>query len=406
MHAVRRKLVVIAGAAAIGTSALASSIALVACGSSLDDASSPTTQDAGTPGDASIRDSGVFADGGAAGATIEANAIVLVHAASFPAFRVCFEGRRGDRPEPSTEVMPDSNVVGVEVGTAVRLDPKIGVLGRAYVFAEADIRALYPTFGGDGPTCNTLLTTAIGTSSIEVGEIEEDVSSGVHALVLTGCRGEVNDTLASTQRCGDDWEAKKATPNGNLQLRVIALQAFQRLGTTRLSFQIVQLSPGLGRLAAGRAVGVSFGALDTEGGAPPSPFVEGSLPFGKPVPNPPAVVDYSANDVASYATSGVFVTLGGAVDDAGVAVDAGTPGADAGARELVFAQSLADIQKRSSPRSLPAEWFGVASSYVVITVGEPAPRLADGGTDDDPRRALHLLAIPLAEPDAGPPRDD
>lgn len=403
MHLVRSKLVVIAGAAAIGASALAASVALVACGSALEDASATPNQDGGTPADAStLRDSGIAADGGAAGATIQANGIVLVHAASFPAFRVCFQGRAGDRPEPSTEVMPESNVVGVDVGTAVRLDPKIGVLGRAFVFAEADLRALYPTFGGDGPTCNTLLTTGIGASAIEVGEIEEDLSFGVHALVLTGCRGAAKDTLATTQRCGDDWEAKRATPNGNLQLRVISLQAFQRLGTTRLSFQIVQLSPGLGRLAAGRAVGISFGALDTEGGAPPPPFVEGSLPFAKPVPNPPAVVDYTASDIGSYATSGVFVTLGGAVDDAGVTIDAG---AEAGARELVFAQSLADIQKRSSPRSLPAEWFAVASSYVVISVGEPAPRLADGGADDDPRRALHLLAIPLAEPDSGA-RDD
>ncbi len=392
---------VISCAAALTCGALGA-FALFACGASLDAESAGGSSDGGTrqPGaDGGPSDGGVFGD--AAGTRIEANGIVLVHAASFPAFRICFLGRGGDRPEPSTEVMPDSNVVGVDVGAAVRLEPKTGKLGRAFVFPESEIRPLYPQFGGnEGPTCDALLQSAVKSTAIEVGDITEDVSSGVHALVLTGCLGAASDTLATTARCGDDWEAQKATPKGNLGLRVIALQAFQRQGSSRLSVQIVQLSPGLSRLAAGRAVGIAFGALAMDGGPPPAPFIEGAVPFAKPVPNPPAVLDYAASEIGSYATSGVFVTLGAPIGDGGPPVEAGA-GAEAGARDVVIAQSLADIQKRSSPRSLPPEWFAVASSYVVISVGEPAPVLADGGADDDPRRALHLLAIPLGEPDAG-----
>jgi hypothetical protein len=175
--------------------------------------------------------------------------------------------------------------------------------------------------------------------------------------------------------------------------------AYARTGETSLPVQLVQLSPALQGVAEGRALGLAFGPLD--GGAPsspggPTPFVEGAVPFGEAVPDPPAVLDYSAADLASYATSGMFVTLGGPVDDAGMPLNG-----DAGTREIVIAQSLAEIQKRSSSRSLPPDWFSVASSYVVLSVGDTDPRLGDGGRDDDPRRALHLLAVPLATPDAG-----
>lgn len=324
-----------------------------------------------------------------AGAVIQANAIVIVHAAAFPAFRICFEGAQDERPQPTDELMPESNVVGVDVGTAVRLPARGGKLGRAFVFPESALRTFYP--GGVGPPCKSILASA-GTkdTAVEVGEVTEDLSRGVHALVLGGCRPANVDPMASTNRCGADWTAAK----GNLRLTTLPLMAYARSGETRLSVQLVQLSPTLQRTAEGRALGLAFGPI--EGGAP-SPFVEGAVPFGEPVPNPPADLDYAAADLASYATSGVFVTLGGLLDDAGVPLDAG------GARHVVVAQSLADIQKRSSPRSLPPDWFSAASSYVVLSVGDTDPRLGDGGPDDDPRRGLHLLAIPLASPDAGTP---
>jgi len=327
---------------------------------------------------------------------VEANALVLVHAAAFPAFRMCFEGASNDLPQPSVDLMPDSNVVGVDVGTAVRLAARPEKLGRAFVFPEAVLRPLYPAFGGAGPSCAQLLgNAAIAASAVDVGTITADVSTGVHALVLSGCRQSSIDPLASKARCGADWTAA----TGNLTVRTLSLMAYARNGDTSLPVQLVQLSPALQGVADGRALGLAFGPL--EGGAPgtpggPAPFVEGAVPFGEAVPNPPATLDYTATDLASYATSGMFVTLGGPVDDAGMPLNG-----DAGTREIVIAQSLAEIQKRSSSRSLPADWFSVASSYVVLSVGDTDPRLGDGGHDDDPRRALHLLAVPLATPDAG-----
>ena len=370
-------------------------LAIEACSSSVD-----ATSLAYPYGDAS-GDGSPSVDGGGFGTpsapVLAVNGLVLVHAASFPAFRVCFEGAQGDRPAPSTDVMPESNVVGVEVGTALRLPPHSGILGRAFVFPELALRALYPAFGGAGigPTCGQLLLSN-KADAIEVANIVADVSSGVHALVLQGCRKGAEDATASTQRCGDTWTAA----TGNLRLEVVPLTAFMRRPDTNgLPVQLLQLSPGLARMSAGRALGMAFGALDREGGAPPAPFLEGRLPFAEPVPNPPALLDYAGADLQSYATHGVFVTLGAPLDDAGKPTDGG--GAE---RKVVITESLEEIQRRSASRSLPPEWFAEASSYVILSVGDPDPRLADGGPDDDARRALHLLAIPLAAvqaPDAG-----
>lgn len=368
-------------------------LAAVAACSSLtsNDSEGTSLADSGAPEAGSIADGGRFADAAAAtpGSFVEANALVLVHAAAFPAFRMCFEGAPGDLPQPSVDLMPDSNVVGVDVGTAVRLAARPEMLGHAFVFPESALRPLYPAFGGPGPSCAQLLAGAINKSAVDVGVVTANVSSGVHALVLAGCRAASIDPVASKARCGADWDAA----TGNLALRTLTLMAYARAGETRLPVQLVQLSPALEGVAVGRALGLAFGALDA--GAP-APFVEGAVPFGEAVPNPPAILDYAAADIGSYATSGIFVTLGGALDDAGMPT-----GVDSGAREVVIATSLADIQKRSSPRSLPPDWFSAASSYVVLSVGDTDPRLGDGGRDEDPRRALHLLAVPLATPDAG-----
>jgi hypothetical protein len=388
------------GAAALLS--LAALAALAACSSlTTADSTTPFPQDAGTAREGGpSADGGSFSDAGSTipGSLVQANALVLVHAASFPAFRMCFEGAAADLPQPSVDLMPDSNVVGVDVGTAVRLAARPETLGHAYVFPEAVLRPLYPTFGGPGPSCAQLLKSSpTNQSAVDVGVVTANVSSGVHALVLTGCRAASIDPVASKNRCGADWNAA----TGNLSLTTLSLMAYARLGETRLPVQLVQLSPALQMRAAGRALGLAFGALDGgAAGAAPAPFVEGAVPFGVPVPNPPAILDYTAADLGSYATSGIFVTLGGAIYDAGMPT-----GGDSGARETLVVQSLADIQKRSSPRSLPPDWFATASSYVVLSVGDTDPRLSDGGRDDDPRRALHLLAVPLATPDAGTATD-
>ena len=385
------KLAVRYGAIAF-VSGLLAAVAVAACSSS-EATSDGVVGDGGAFSDARGPDGGVSIADAAAGAFLEATGIVLVHAAAFPAFRVCFEGAPGDLPAPSTDLLPESNLVGVDVGTAVRLPARPETLGTAFVVPEERLRSLYPVFGGSGPSCGDVLE-GVKAYAVNVGVVDADLSRGVHALVLTGCLPQASDAVASVDRCGPDWTAAA----GNLKLTTLSLMAYARAGDTRLSVQLVQLSPALQRMAQGRALGVAFGPL--EAGAP-TPFVEGAVPFGEAVPNPPAILDYAAADIESYATSGVFVTLGGAVDDAGAPL----PGDASVARQVVVSQSLAEIQKRSAPRSLPADWFSAASSYVVLSVGDTDPRLQDGGADGDPRRALHLLAIPLATPedvDAGP----
>ena len=139
---------------------------------------SATSDSAGAFGDGSAdgqsRDGDSFPDAGAP--LLSVNGVVLVHAASFPAFRICFEGTKEELPLPSTDVMPESNVVGVEVGTAVRLPPLSTAgarpLGRAFVFPELALRGLYPTFGGfgAGPTCENSLASSEPSHAGWVGE--------------------------------------------------------------------------------------------------------------------------------------------------------------------------------------------------------------------------------------------
>jgi len=370
-------------AAMLVTATLAFALAS-ACGSAADSAvGTPSSLDGGSNGDAAS----TTADGGGVPGEdlVPANGLVLVHAAAFPPFRICFEGTPDERPAPASDVMPDSNVVGVDVGAAVRLEPpRTATLGRAFVFAEPKIRALYPAFGGNkGPTCKQLLQS--GADAVSVGNVDADLTRGVNLLVLRGCGPAIDEPSASIARCGPTW----SPATGNLAVDMVPVKAYARRSPTQLRVQVVQLSRDLEVHAGSRALGLAFGALD--GGAP-APFVEGAAPLGTPVPDPPALLDYGDTDVAEYATSGLFVTLG-------PDLDAGSSDA-AAARDVVLAQSLADIQRRSSPRALPPEWFAQASSYVVLSIGELEPTAGDGGASD-PRRALHLLAVPLAGADAG-----
>ncbi|MDB4942492.1 MAG: hypothetical protein JWP97_2026 [Labilithrix sp.] len=356
----------------------------------------------GFGGDAAAGDAGPARDTDASigAAPITVDALVLVHAARFPPFRICFENAPGERPWPDTDVMPSSNVVGIDQGAAVRLraPARPTELGRAFVFPEASIRILYPAFGGtqEGPTCGQLLASSSPhvADAVEVGTVDTYVGQGVHALVLEGCRPAAQDLGASTARCGASW----APGSGNLALRVVPLVAYDRpAGPGSFPLQLLQLSPSVTAASAGHVLGLTFGPLDAGDDALPEPLVEGQVPYASPVPDPPAVVKYDPDDLAGYATKGLFVTVGAPYDDAGVPVDAGPDAA----RRVIASESLEAIQRASSAQSLPTEWFAAASSYVLVSVGELDPRLDDGGATDAGARALHLLAIPLAAPDAG-----
>ena len=64
---------------------------------------------------------------------------------------------------------------------------------------------------------------------------------------------------------------------------------------------------------------------------------------------------------------------------------------------IVAQQSLADVQKLSAPREIPSSYYSVASNYVLLLLGSPAEaQQPDGG---DPRKGVHLLAVPVVDPD-------
>ena len=69
-------------------------------------------------------------------------------------------------------------------------------------------------------------------------------------------------------------------------------------------------------------------------------------------------------------------------------------------------ESLADIQKSSSPRDIPPSYYATASNYALLVLGDPNAKLADGGPDTDDRRALHVLAVPVVEPKSDGGADD
>src|SRR5947209_3740033 len=86
------------------------------------DSSSPTGSSP-NPGDNIGGDAG---SGGASSGTPQAataSGVVLVHAAAFPPFRLCFANQLAKQPQPDRQVMPEANVVGVEQGSLIRLDP-------------------------------------------------------------------------------------------------------------------------------------------------------------------------------------------------------------------------------------------------------------------------------------------
>ncbi len=346
-----------AGLLAFTTLALSSAAVVAACGSSdeaLDGVFNPSRDGGASSSSGSPPSPGVDA-----GAPLAANSIVLVHAADFGPFRLCFESDKKRQPIPSADLMPDSNLVGVDVGSVVRIDPLPKPPGKVWAFAvEGDFKSLYPP-GKGGPTCADLLGGNASQDAIEVGTIADDLSTGVHLLVLTGSKAD-------------------------LKIARITLSAYPRGPSTTLPVQVLPLSGELAARAGDAGMAVTFGDL-ADAAAAEQPIASGALPFGNVTPSFPTNVSYDPTDEPAYATTGFSVTLGIG---------------DGGANERVLAQSLADVQRLSAPRALPADYYAAASSYVLLLLGGAT---ADAGAADggDERALLHFLAVPLAAPDAG-----
>ena len=319
------------------------------------------------------------------------NAVILVHAAKSQAFRLCFQNELDRRPQPDSELMPEANVVGVEVGGAVRLPPLRGAPGNVILFDEPAIRGSYPSFGGAGagPSCEDLINGDLGSDAQLLGTIETNLSTGVHLVVVTGCPSDSLIRKFTAAECGAGWVAglPKDGGKGNLAVKDIALTGTVRPADNGiLPAQIVNLSQPLESARAGRDLKVTFGPL----GQPSTshvPVVTNPLLFGGAQPPVPAQLTYASQDTAVYGSFGFRVTFA-------------SPGAtDAAANTTLLDESLADVQKSSSPRDIPPSYYATASNYALLLLGDPNARLPnDAGPDTDDRRALHLLAIPVIEP--------
>lgn len=319
------------------------------------------------------------------------NAVILVHAAKSQAFRLCFDNERKRLPQPDSQTMPEANVVGVEVGSAVRLGPLAGPPGKIYLFEEALIRAFYPAFGGtgtsqSGPDCDGLLASpSLSALAIAVGSIDTDLSRGVHLLVVKGCPKDTPGRQFSLAECGAGWTSAA----GNLAVTEITLTGANRPESATLPAQVVNLSQPVDTARAGRDLVVSFGDLAAKD-AVHTPVATNPALFGQAEPSVPARLPYSSSDLAIY-------------DSVGFRIRFASPDGGGGGDQDVLDLSLAKIQKASSPRDVPPTYYAAASNYALLLLGDPNAKLPDGGADGDPRRNVHLLAVPVIEPknDAG-----
>jgi hypothetical protein len=377
------------------TTAAASALAAIAaCASVADESSLGTSPDAGgfapPPSDA-----GASSDAG--GLLPVSEGVLVVHGASLPALRLCFTRRRADPPIPLDVIMPESNVVGIDVGAVVRLPNLDGDVGDVVAFPERELRGQLTTADGGAITsrysCGDLLdSSTFAASALAFGPVSADLSRGVSVLALLGCQGSAKDPRASKARCGATW-----TPElGNLDVVARRVEAEGRASLATLPVQVVQLSPSLDVRAAGASL--AFGVEDGDAGVKDE--IASLFVLGAPTPQVPRELALPARggDLDYGATKLVIDVLRPATDG----------GADAGAlRERVLAQSLEETQRLTLPEGLPPAFWSSVSSFLLLSVGE---LVTDGELPDagrDPRSRLHLLAVPLAATparDAGAPR--
>jgi len=377
-------------------------LALVACGSGDFD---PSTEGRGSSGT-----SGGTSGGGTSGGTSgggpdfgpakagdvgspAATGVVLVHSASFPSFRLCFERYPDLLPQPDKNVMPAANVVGVEIGGAVRIDTLREAPGQVYVIDETQIRE--QSGSTNPPNCGELIGTTRKTERTlqELNEyhladkIEQPLGVGkVDVLAITGC-GDLGTLKALDGRepdpksCGT-WDGAR----GNLVAKVATLTPSPNgPSDSEIPVQLFPLAPAAENLKS--EVTVRFG-LQGDAGVPLTP-------------NTPTTLKVDQTKEQSYGELAFEVTakLNGA--------------------EITTRQTLAEVQQLSAPGDLPTTYYRTASNYALLMVGDPShgPKQGDGGTNPtyNPRRALHIIAVPVLDPaklpdggtdaavDAGPP---
>ncbi|OJY28152.1 MAG: hypothetical protein BGO98_21645 [Myxococcales bacterium 68-20] len=376
--------------------AIAITIATVAAGTACG-ADGESAFGDGTNVDAGDFDGGLGAPTSDAGSVGSASGVVIVHAASFPAFRLCFENYPDLPPQPDRTVMPQANVVGVEMGSVVRIGPLDRRPGKVFVVAQRKVAAT-PTESA-AKSCGELLDPVQGelTRDLEYHEAGELTSplgvDSVSMLAIAGCGGGAYlQALGVPQaECGAGYDAT----HGSLHARTLTLLPSIPATEQSLPVQIIHLSTMLeANRGDGEDVEVTFGPLDG-----------GAYALEQPVASNPPLFDASApvtltldqSIEATYGTHGFRIAL--------------RSSGDAGASFTVD-QSLAEVQQLSAPQTVPTDYYLAASNYALLLLGDPriARTYADGGANPgyDRRRAVHLLAVPVKDDveDAGTPSVD
>jgi hypothetical protein len=358
--------------------ACAGIVAIVAC------ADMGTSNESATP-------AGSLSDGGKNGEAAPsagldqpaASGVVLVHGAAFPAFRLCFEKLPSLPPQPDSKVMPEANVVGVEIGSVVRIDPLVAP-GKIYVINERVVRT---GIGDTSPaTCGELISTTSPKRLAENNDfhvitepINEPLGAGrVQLLAVTGCGNQafLDFIRAPSSSCGEGWDAVR----GNLKARVVDVPAAPR-SSESVPVQVFPMSSAIEAFRKGGTLAVSFGKLADAGLTQLEP---GPAYVGGPL----SQITFDQTDTAVYGSHGFRVEI--------------TPPAASAFR---VEQTLAGVQQLSAPNDLPTTYYHAASSYALVLLGDPThqPQLPSGGANPDysARRAVHFVAVPVIEQTAG-----
>jgi hypothetical protein len=352
--------------------------AAAACGDVYDESATQARPDSPDASSGSSVDLGEAGRAPTPGAPT-ASGVVLVHAAAFPAFRLCFENMPELPPQPDSKIMPEANVVGVEVGSVVRIDP-LEAPGRIYVINERDVR-------GTDLACGELLNDPSkklleDTHYHVANTIKEPLGQGrVDVLAITGCGAKafLNHLKTDETNCDKGASRPWDVTRGNLEARVITLEP-SPVGATESSLpvQLVHLAPKLDAfIGDAGTLEVTFGNLRDQGALPQR--VANQVPLlgmGSPV-----TLQLNQKDLGVYGTHGFRI-----------AVREGTT------TKLEVDRSLAAVQELSSPRDTPDAYYRTPSNYALLLLGDPsAPPGADGGPVAS-RRQVQLLAIPVLDP--------
>ncbi len=350
--------------------------------------------------------------------------VIAVHASyNFPAFRVCVEGFEKLQPLPNNRFMPQSNLLGVDVGNAAHLgdlpvnsstaldagksDAGKSDAGDASTDGGGDGGALDSgaTDGGDGGdggrdggdastsdsgaggsrrvwiidegairgnsgTCSqivpTLTSNDVAVLAVTAQEAAKLTAGGVNFLVLTGCRpGQGTDTVA-LRACGTDYR----NDTGNLRVSIVPAD-YRAPVSGGFSAQVLALSPAL------QNARIAFTQLVGEGST--APIDLGAYPGYR-----------SLGETVRIPFQGLvpdFGLYGFRLSDTSTAVT-----------KTLREQTLADISTFSDPRIVPTDYYELPSNFALLVIGNPD----DVQKNVESGKKVHFVAVPVRAPNLDP----